>query len=144
MVTRISVAWTTRRRSSALVSASRSNASRRDHRPVYIDGAYCACSPPIRSSMRGSGAALRSSNPCRASTARLSARAERTGSLTRAARPDAAARSGGLGRGPGAAAGLEPGDELVEAQLLQAVSHRVELAGAELDQAAALLTELQR
>ena len=33
------------RASSARVSASRSKPSSRDHRPMYIDGAYCACRP---------------------------------------------------------------------------------------------------
>ena len=54
---RISVAWTTARRSSARVSASRSKPSTRDHSPMYIDGAYWACSPPIASSVRGIGGA---------------------------------------------------------------------------------------
>lgn len=40
-------------------------------------------------------------------------------------------------------AGLEPRDQLVEAQLLQAAADRVELAGAELDERAALLDELE-
>ena len=53
--TRISVAWTTLRRSSARVSASRSKPATRDHSPMYIDGAYCACSPPMRSSAAGIG-----------------------------------------------------------------------------------------
>ena len=44
MVIRISVAWTTVRRSSARVSWSRVNPSSRDHRPMYIEGAYCAWS----------------------------------------------------------------------------------------------------
>jgi hypothetical protein len=34
------VPWTTVRRSGARVSASRSKPSSRDHRPMYIDGAY--------------------------------------------------------------------------------------------------------
>src|SRR5690242_3481116 len=50
----------------------------RVHRPTYIDGAYCACSPPIRSSTRGTGRSTRSSSICRASRARLSCRAVRT------------------------------------------------------------------
>src|SRR4051794_28318403 len=40
--------------------------------------------------------------------------------------------------------GLEPGDELVEPQLLQPASDRVELGGAELHERAALLDELER
>ena len=39
---------------------------------------------------------------------------------------------------------LEPRHELVEAQLLEALADRVELGGAELDQAAALAAELER
>ena len=72
MVLRMSVACTTERRSSAAVSASRSKPSSRDHRPTYIDGAYCAWIPPIRSSARGSGVRARSSSSWRASSARLS------------------------------------------------------------------------
>src|SRR5215210_6117758 len=122
----------TLRRSSARVSAPRSKPSSRDHSPMYIDGAYCAWRPPMRSSLRGSGERPRSSSPCRASSARLSAAGR------------GAARSGGLGRRARAAAGLEPGDELVEAELLEALGDRVELARAELDQAAALLAQLER
>src|SRR3954454_858504 len=144
----MSVPWITVLRSSARVSASRSNPSSRDHRPIYIDGAYCAWRPPIRSSMRGSGEAERSSSPWRASSARLSARAERTRSVTRGWAGPAARgrrrRSGGLGRRARAGAGLEAGDELVEAELLEALRDRVELAGAELDEAAGLLAELER
>ena len=50
---RISVPWTTSRSSSARVSASRSKPATRDHSPMYIDGAYCACSAPIASSISG-------------------------------------------------------------------------------------------
>ena len=39
---------------------------------------------------------------------------------------------------------LEASHELVEAQRLEALAHRVELAGAELDEPAALAAELQR
>ena len=42
---RISVACTTERRSSARVSASRSNPSRRDHSPTYIDGRVLRLDP---------------------------------------------------------------------------------------------------
>src|SRR4051812_10817963 len=116
----------------------------------------------IRSSLRGSGERPRSSSPCRASSARLSARGERTRSVTPAGRAREAsargrsapagraregglgARSGGLRRRARAAAGLEPGDELVEAELLEALGDRVELARAELDEAAALLAQLER
>ena len=52
-MTRISVAWTTVRSCSASVSASRSKSAIRDHSPMYIDGAYCACSAPIASSASG-------------------------------------------------------------------------------------------
>src|SRR4051794_39443348 len=61
----------------------------RDHSPTYMDGAYCAWIPPIRSSVAGMPPENRSSKPCRASSARLSARGERTsgsgmpGTLTR-------------------------------------------------------------
>ena len=57
MVWRISVAWMTERRSSARVRASRVKPSSRDHSPMYIDGAYCAWMPPMRSSALGSGRA---------------------------------------------------------------------------------------
>ena len=53
MVERISVPCTTVRRSSARVSWSRSNPASRDHSPMYIEGAYWAWMPPIRSSARG-------------------------------------------------------------------------------------------
>ena len=43
-----------------------------------------------------------------------------------------------------AAAGLEPGDQLVQPQFLEPRPDRLELAGAELDSAAALLAQLQR
>ena len=49
----MSVAWTTSRRWSASVSASRRKSAIRDHSPMYIDGAYCACSVPIASSVSG-------------------------------------------------------------------------------------------
>ena len=55
MVERSKVPWTTLLRSNARVTWSRSRPSCRDHMPTYIDGAYCACSPAIRSSARGSG-----------------------------------------------------------------------------------------
>jgi hypothetical protein len=54
------------------------------------------------------------------------------------------ARSGGLRGRAGPAAGLEPRDHLVEAQLLEAVRDGVEFAGAELDEALALLAQLER
>src|SRR5512133_203103 len=41
---------------------------------MYIEGAYCAWIPPIRSSARGRGVFARSSRSCRASSARLSSR----------------------------------------------------------------------
>ena len=76
---RMSVAWTTVRRSSACVSASRSRAPPiRDHSPTYIDGAYCACSPPIAASACAIVPSSGSSSPWRASTARLSSRSVRT------------------------------------------------------------------
>ena len=75
-MTRISVAWITSRRSSARVSASRSKSAIRDHSPMYIDGAYCACSVPIASSVSGIEASRRSSSPWRASSARLSSLGE--------------------------------------------------------------------
>ena len=62
------------RRSSPRVTASRSSPSTRDQSPMYIEGAYCAWSPPIRSSTRGSGALARSSSICRARSARFSSR----------------------------------------------------------------------
>src|SRR5829696_1283055 len=52
--------------------------------------------------------------------------------------------SGGLGGRARAAADLEPGDQFVEAELLEALGDGVELAGAELDEAPALLAELER
>ena len=82
MVTRSSVAWTTSRASSARVSASRSNASSRDHRPTYIDGAYWAWIPHSASSACGSGAGERSSRHWRASSARLSSAAVIAGMVT--------------------------------------------------------------
>ena len=74
IVTRMSVACTTVRRSSARVSWSRRKSRKRDQRPMYIDGAYCAWMPPIRSSVFASGYGLRSSSSCR-SAAPGSARA---------------------------------------------------------------------
>ena len=82
IVERISVPCTTLRRSSARVSASRSKPSSRDHSPMYIDGAYCACRPPMRSSARGIESDARSSSIWRASSARLSSRSVRTRSVT--------------------------------------------------------------
>ena len=46
--------------------------STRDQSPMYIEGAYCAWRPPIRSSTRGRGACTRSSSICRARSARFS------------------------------------------------------------------------
>ena len=77
MVWRISVAWITERRSSARVRASRVKPSSRDHRPMYIDGAYCAWMPPMRSSALGRGVRARSSSSWRASSARFSSRCVR-------------------------------------------------------------------
>ena len=74
MVLRMSVACTAERRSSARVTCSRSSPSMRDHSPMYIDGAYCACSVPMRSSVRGIGVRPRSSRSWRASSVRLSSR----------------------------------------------------------------------
>src|SRR3954453_15280310 len=54
--------------------------------------------------------------------------------------PEACASAGGLLF----AAGLEPCDELVEPQLLESATHRVELGGTELAQRAALLEEGER
>jgi hypothetical protein len=59
-----------------------------------------------------------------------------------AGRMPGAARLGGLGGR--ARAGLETRDELVEPELLEAVRNRVELARAELDEALALLDQLER
>src|SRR4051794_40222928 len=131
----------------------------------------------MRSSLRGSGERPRSSSPCRASSARLSARGERTRSVTPAgrAREGSArersapagrareasarersapagraregrlgARAGGLDRRARAAGRPEPGGELGEAEPLEALGDRVELARAELDEAAALLAQLER
>ena len=92
IVERISVAWTTARRSSARVSASRSKPVSRDHSPTYIDGAYCAWMPPTRSSARGRLASERSSSRWRASTARLSSRVVRTRGRRAATATGAAAR----------------------------------------------------
>ena len=74
IVTRISVACTTVRATSASVTACRSRPSSRLHSPMYIDGAYCAWIPPTASSARGSGIRPRSSSSWRASSARLSSR----------------------------------------------------------------------
>src|ERR671910_559244 len=83
----MSVAWITDRRSSARVSASRSNPSRRVQRPTYIAGAYCACRPPIRSRARGIGSRARWRSGWRGGRARLRSRPVRTRS------PPATARS---------------------------------------------------
>src|SRR5438128_7537086 len=74
IVDRINVPWTTRRRSSARVSSWRSKLASLDQRPMYADGAYCVCTPPIRSMARVSGRSARSSNICRASNARFNSR----------------------------------------------------------------------
>src|SRR4051794_22827567 len=58
----------------------------RDQSPTYIDGAYCACSPPTRSRASGIDARWGSISPCRASSARLSSRADRTRSAATPAR----------------------------------------------------------
>src|SRR5215211_59588 len=71
MVARIKVACTTARRPSARVNASLSKPSSRDQSPMYIEGAYCAWIPPIRSSARGMGRRARCSSSCRARRARL-------------------------------------------------------------------------
>src|SRR5919201_1591071 len=76
MVVRSSVPCTTDRRSSARSRSGRPKLRIRDQRPMYIDGAYCACSPPIRSSPRGIGSRVRSSRSCRASSARFSSRCD--------------------------------------------------------------------
>jgi hypothetical protein len=55
------VPWTTSRAWSAPVSADGSKARSRDQSPKYIDGAYWAWIPPIRSSARGIGSDARSS-----------------------------------------------------------------------------------
>ena len=73
-MTRISVALDDLALLSARVSASRSKPATRDHSPMYIDGAYCACRPPIASSTSGIERSVRSSRPWRASSARLSSR----------------------------------------------------------------------
>jgi hypothetical protein len=41
-------------------------------------------------------------------------------------------------------AGLQPGDEILQAQLLQPLSDRLQLGGAQLDEAAALAAQLER
>src|ERR687889_52416 len=85
----------------------------------------------------------RSSNPWRARRARFRRRVSmRPASCRRRTSTPAGWWSGGLGGR--ARPGLEPRDELVEAELLEALCDGVELACAELDQAAALLAELER
>src|SRR6266571_411735 len=78
MVARIIEAWTMLLRSSPRVTASRSRLSSRDQSPMYIEGAYCAWSPPIRSSVLGIGAFARSSSICLARSARFRWRSVRT------------------------------------------------------------------
>src|SRR5215207_5216104 len=143
MVLRISVAWITSRASSARVRSSRSKPSTRDHRPMYIEGAYCACRPAICSSISGSGTSARSRSPWRARRARLSARGKGASGMPRRMMPRRCLR-GLLHRGGRAGARLEPCDELVEPQLLEALGDGVELARAELDELPALLAELER
>src|SRR5947209_6679044 len=82
MVTRIMVACTMRRCSSARVSASRSNPFMRDHSATYGEGAYCVWSPPTRSTTVVSGSRDRSSNSWRARSARLRSRLVRTRSFS--------------------------------------------------------------
>ena len=53
IVVRMSVPWTTVRRSSARVSCSRRKPSRHDQSRMYAFGAYWFWMPPIRSSARG-------------------------------------------------------------------------------------------
>ena len=55
MVARMSVAWTTDRRSSARVRSSRRKPSRHDQSRMYAFGAYWFWMPPMRSSARGIG-----------------------------------------------------------------------------------------
>ena len=56
----------------------------------------------------------------------------------------ASGRIGAASASARGAAGLEPGDELVELELLEAAADGLELAGAELDEPPALLAELER
>ena len=78
----MSVAWITLRCSSARVSASRSNSRMRDHRPTYIDGAYCAWMALIVLSVGAIEPVDGSSRRWRASTAQWSSRVLRTRSAT--------------------------------------------------------------
>ena len=101
IVERSSVPWITVLRSSARVRASRSSPSVRDQSPMYIDGAYCACRPPIRSSTREIGSRLRSSSRWRARTARFSSRDVRTRSVNgRRGRPRQGRASAHSGHSP--------------------------------------------
>src|SRR5690242_11139533 len=63
-------------------------------------------------------------------------------------RPGSARKSAGragFGRsGPRLSGGFEPRDQLVEAQLLEALAHRLQLGGRVLDQLAALPAEVER
>src|SRR5919198_4470517 len=68
------------------------------------------------------------------------ARTPRSRAATRRSAPRARSRSLGAAARPL----FEPGDELVEPQLLEPAPDRVELARAELDEPAALLAEVQR
>src|SRR3989442_1027707 len=77
IVLRSNVPWITRRCSSAAVRASRRKLRIRDQRPTYPDGAYCVCSPPMRSIVWTSGSDERSSRNWRASNARFSSRVVR-------------------------------------------------------------------
>ena len=94
MVERSEVPCTRVLRSSALVSCSRSNPSSRDQRPTYIEGAYWAWIPPIRSTAFGSDARLRSSSSWRASRARLSSRSVSVRAIGRRRRSRAGCRPG--------------------------------------------------
>ena len=79
MVLRMTQPCTTSALPSAAVRSAFRNPAERDHMPTYPDGACWVCSPHTCAATFAGGPAARSSSNCRASSARLSARAERTG-----------------------------------------------------------------
>src|SRR5690348_6518640 len=103
MVLRSRVPWMTCRRSSAVVSASRRKFRRRDQRLMYPEGAYWVCRPPIRSSVSTSDSEDRCSKNCRASSARLSSRSDKTRSAAIAVPSDSALGAADYGNGGGGA-----------------------------------------
>src|SRR5439155_13035062 len=120
IVVRIIEAWTMLRRSSPRVTASRSSPSSRDHRPMYIEGAYCAWSPAIRSSALGIGVFARSRSICLASRARLRWRLVRTVSgkaLQVSPHEELAVAEPAVQLAHGQVVGIVPGAELVDAVL---------------------------